>query len=476
MSEWYVNPVGGYGLTSAVVLALLLLLTFLGLPRHKLTPRRRGILFALRLGVIALAMMAMLRPALVFTKTKKQSATLIVLADRSRSMIVADAVGGKTRWELLRSSLDESRPALEQIAENLEVDLYAFDADLHTIDFLGGAFDLGKTPDGEQTAIGAALDDVLRRTSGKRLAGVILLSDGAQRAYAPRDTAPQGPTRRLADLGYPLYTFPIGQARGLGQARDVALKDLSVNQTVYVKNELDVRASLQVEGFAGQTISAQLLFEQPGGKMQSVAAEQIKAAKNGEAVALDLSTIPQTPGEYKLTLRVPNQPGELVTTNNELSTFVTVLKGGVNVLYLEGALRVDSKYLLAALDASQDIKVDFVRLDARDPAARPADLMERFQRGKYDVYILGDVDASLLTPAELEALANVVKQGAGLAMLGGFHSFGPGGYADTPLAALLPVTMDRTERQRLGDAIRTDVQLRGPVKMRPPARSASGTI
>ena len=29
-------------------------------------------------------------------------------------------------------------------------------------------------------------------------------------------------------------------------------------------------------------------------------------------------------------------------------------------------------------------------------------------------------------------------------MLGGFHSFGPGGYAETPLANVLPVEMERT--------------------------------
>ena len=58
-----------------------------------------------------------------------------------------------------------------------------------------------------------------REGKRKRLAGVILLSDGAQRAYAPRDVPPQTPARRLADLGYPLYTFTFGQSRGLGQAR-----------------------------------------------------------------------------------------------------------------------------------------------------------------------------------------------------------------------------------------------------------------
>lgn len=467
MSEWYFNPVGGYWLVSVAALALILLLTFLGLPRHRLTPRRRWVLIGLRLAVIALAMLAMLRPALVHTTAKRQAATLVLLLDQSRSMLIADAVGGKTRWEVLRSAVEEALPTLRKIGEDLKVKIYTFDSDVHPLDFSQGKLDLGTAPDGDQTAIGAALEDVLRREAGQRLAGVVLLSDGAQRAYAPRDIAPQGPARRLADLGYPLYTLAFGQARGLGQARDVALKDLSVNQTVYVKNDLTVRATLAIEGFGGQSIPVQLLFETPAGKMEPVGGEDIKARQNGETVPIELQTIPQAPGEYKLTLRAQKQPGELVTTNNEISTFVTVLKGGINVLYLEGALRVDSKYLLLSLDASQDIKVDFVRIDQRDPKQRPVNLEQSFERGKYDVYVIGDVDASFFTAEELQALANVVKQGAGLVMLGGFHTFGPGGYQETPLRDLLPMSMDANERQRVGDPIRADVQLRGPLRMRP---------
>jgi hypothetical protein len=382
-------------------------------------------------------------------------------------MTIADAVGGKSRWEMLRAAVDEASPTLVAIGEDLEVKPYAFDADLHALEFSGGELDLGDVPQGDQTAIGAALEDVLRREAGKRLVGVILLSDGAQRAYAPRDVAPQGPTRRLADLGYPLYTFAFGQARGLGQARDVALADLVVNQTVFVKNELAVRGTARIEGFGNQPVPVQLLFENSAGKMDPVASRELKTAASGQSVPIELATIPETPGEYKVTLRVPNQPGELVTTNNEMSTFVTVLKGGINVLYLEGALRVDQLYLRRSLDASPDIQVDFVRLDPRDPKQRPADLLDRFAPGKYDVYVLGDVDSSQLTAEELAALAEVVQGGAGLVMLGGFHAFGPGGYADTPLAALVPVEMDERERQRLGEPIRGDVQLAGPIPMRP---------
>src|SRR5690606_14640480 len=120
------------------------------------------------------------------------------------------------------------------------------------------------------------------------------------------------------------------------------------------------------------------------------------------------------------------------------------------------------------LDASPDIKVDYILLQDRNPAARTS-LEDRFRRGKYDVYMIGDVDASQFTKDELQALANVVREGAGLIMLGGFHTFGPGGYAGTPLAALLPVEMDPLERQRFEEAIRQDVHLAGPLKMRPAA-------
>ena len=173
---------------------------------------------------------------------------------------------------------------------------------------------------------------------------MILLSDGAQRAYAPRDIAPQGPARRLADLGYPLYTLAFGQARGLGQARDVAIKDLSVNQTVYVKNELTVHGHGAGRRLCRTERSrCSCLMENAAGKMEPVGRRRAASAAKRRGRAIELHTVPQTPGEYKLTLRGHKQPGELVTTNNELSTFVTVLKGGVNVLYLEGTLRVDSE-------------------------------------------------------------------------------------------------------------------------------------
>jgi len=118
--------------------------------------------------------------------------------------------------------------------------------------------------------------------------------------------------------------------------------------------------------------------------MEIVASKRSEPTPTAKLLPIRLSYIPEVPGEHKLTLEAVAQPGELVTTNNELSTFVNVLKGGLNLLYIEGALRPENKWIRRALDSSSDIKVDYVRLDLRDPKSRPADFAARFKPGKYD--------------------------------------------------------------------------------------------
>lgn len=460
------SPVGNYFLV-ALLAVLLAALLAVGPARDKLTPGRRRVLLFIRAGVILLLVLAMLRPTLVHTETTRQSATVIFLADRSRSMQVTDAAGKKSRWEAMTTALEDLRPDLLDLQREFEVKLYTFDAETEPLALDDEPLELKAPPEGQQTAIGAALEDVLRHEAGKRLAAVVLLGDGAQRSLGPRDTPPQVPARRLADLGYPLYTVPLGQARGAGQARDLAIDELLVPPEVFVKNQLTIAGKMRVEGFTNQSLLVQLLFENSPGNMQPVAAVHVQPRAGGERVPIDLGFVPQVAGEFKVSLATPNLPGEVITSNNAMSTFVTVRKGGLGVLYLEGVSRVEQKFIRRSLDPSPDIRVDYVRLSAEKKETRPTDLAERFKPGKYDVYILGDIDAQAFTPAELTALATAVERGAGLMMLGGLHSFGAGGYGRTPLADVLPIRIDRFERQNFGEAVRPDLHLPGSVHMLP---------
>jgi uncharacterized membrane protein len=457
-----------YALVAVVALVLMGLMWF-GPSRQRLGPWQRAMLAMLRTMVIMLLLLAMLRPTLIYTQTKKQAATLVVLADQSRSMTVPDAIGNKTRWTALSNAVEEASPAFARLQQDFELKAYTFDSELHDAIVENGKIALPEKPEGTQTAIGSSIEDMLGREAGKRLLGVVLLSDGAQRAYAPRDIPPQTAAARLKHLGYPIFTFPLGQSRGLGEAKDVSVKDLVANPTVFVKNELTVSGQVRVDGFVNLEIPVRLLFETSPGKMEAVAQQKIKATTDGQQIPVTFRYVPQVPGEFRVTIEAGEQKGELVTTNNGLSTFVNVLKGGLNVLYLEGALRVEQKFIRRALDSSPDTKVDYLRIDPRDAKTLPTNLAESFQPGKYDVYILGDIDATAFPNGELAALAKCVQRGAGLVMLGGFQSFGAGGYADTPLANVLPIVMNRFERQTLNETLRTDLHWPGPLSMRPTA-------
>ena len=80
------------------------------------------------------------------------------------------------------------------------------------------------------------------------------------------------------------------------------------------------------------------------------------------------------------------------------------------------------------------------------PSAVPADLAGW---ARYDAVILADVPAEALPPGAMDLAEKYVRDlGRGLVMAGGPESFGPGGYADTPVERALPVYMDLRGRGR----------------------------
>ena len=131
-----------------------------------------------------------------------------------------------------------------------------------------------------------------------------------------------------------------------------------------------------------------------------------------------------------LTLKVAHREGELLDSNNQISTFVTVLTGGLNVMFLQGPnISWDYKYLMRSIASSPDIQVEGVVI--KSPIQGGVGSLDdaEFAPGRYNVYILSDLRADFLTPKQHSLLADAVRKGAGLMMLGGRNSFGPGGWA-----------------------------------------------
>jgi uncharacterized membrane protein len=471
MTELRFQPVASWPvviLFAAVLIGLLWVR-----PRHvRLAVRQWAALIGLRLVVVVLTLLAMLRPTLVYTKVEPVKGSLVLVVDGSRSMQVADSLGDKSRWDALKMLLDSAADDLAKLDEQWDVAAYTFGdtASGRKVEIRDGRVTLAAAAEGEQSAIGAAISDTLDRETSGRVLGVLLLSDGAQRALPPHDEPPQLAVRRLAAENIPLYAFTFGKSGGSERA-DLAMDDLVVNETVFAETPVEVRGRLSAEGYANQMAKVQLLWESAEG-MQVVDTIQVDTGAEGGSTPAVLRHTPHTAGEFKVTLRVEPREGELVTTNNEVSTFVTVRAGGINVLYLVGSKRIgggpgqEQRFVRASLAQSPDIVVDRRLINYEPPGA---DLEDAIREDKPDVIILDDVDVHGLNEASWKAIAERVRAGAGLMMLGGYHSFGPGGFRESPLADVMPVNIGPAQRQSFGEGVREDVHLPGPVRMRPAA-------
>jgi len=475
------DPVGSWLAVGLVTALLALVLLALAPDRSRLSSRGRLVLVLLRLAAFLALAFCLLRPSIIATSRTRQQATLLLLADASESMTVADGPSGQSRWEHLRETLAAAAPAARRAVadEALTIRTWVFDREARELPAekeeppqLGS---WQRLPSAEETAIGSAIEDAARALAGQRLAGVVLLSDGGQHAYPPRDLPPQAAARRLGDGAVPLWSITFGRSRGAAQSRDAAMVSLSVSETVFLGNKVEVAGRVRLDGLTDREATVRLSVEQPDGSLAEVARRIIRATAEAAEEPVRLEWTPDSLGERKLVLAVDPIEGETVASNNELSTFVEVVDGGLRVFYLEGSPRVEQRFLRRTLASSPDIQLDFRWIDSNRRDFWPVDLGQELARD-YKVFLIGDLDATALRPRDLTALRARVEAGAGIGLLGGFHAFEAGGWGSSPLGRLLPYEKDALARQRFGEPIRADLHEPGPLQLLPDRRFGGVSI
>lgn len=431
--------------------------------KERLSVARRRVIFVLRCVVFLVFALLLFRPSVVFERSEKLSSSLLFLIDRSESMTVRDQPEGKSRYEALVERLGALRSELERFELSASVEAFTFDESVAPVEIQKGQILLASDADGQQTAIGASLLDLLARSSGQRLLGLILLSDGSQRSAPPNDELPQDAAFRFRDFGVPLYTVCFGQTGNIASRRDVAVTELTAADRIFAKNEMIVSGQVRATACAGRTIPIELRFESPDGTMVSAARTEVAVESDDEVVPFKFFYTPEESGQWKITVAAAEQDGEILTSNNTRSGFVDVVEGGLAALVLEGTLRFEQKFVRLATESAAEIQTDYERLApntnlavaektlperiALETASRPSMAETLFQPGRYAVYLLGDLDATAFKEEELTALAESVRQGAGLVLLAGERAFSAGGWASTPLADLFP--MELSDHYRL---------------------------
>jgi uncharacterized membrane protein len=409
------------------------------------TLRHRLILAVMRTAILLLVLFCLFRPVLVVKAAVPQQNFLGILIDDSRSMQIADLDEAQPRGVFARQQFSAPQSAvLKQLSERFV---------LRPFRFSNGATRLGQpdelTFSGAQTKLGAALDGARQELAGLPLAGLVLVSDGADTTDAELTEA----LLAMKAAGVPVSTVGIGQET---LTRDVQIDRVSVPRTALKGTSLMIDVVVTQTGYAGQTVT--LDVEDEG---RIVGSQEVKLPMDGEPAAVRVKFTASDPGARVFRFRIAPRPGELVTQNNQRDALIDIRDTTERILYFEGEPRPEMKFLRRAVEEDKNLQIVTLQRTADNKYMRlsvdgPDELIAGFPRTREELFayrglILGSIEAGAFTGDQLRMIGEFVeRRGGGLLMLGGGRSFSEGNYVGTPVAEALPVVIERIAKSMDG--------------------------
>ncbi|HEX9735353.1 MAG TPA: hypothetical protein VGG06_25575 [Thermoanaerobaculia bacterium] len=395
--------------------------------------RRVVLLVALRTLAVALVAFALLRPVVRISAAVPGENFLAVLLDDSRSMRLADD-GERSRGERALADFTGDSQLLRRLQERFTPRYYRFAGAARRMEPAAPlAFD------GRASDLGAALERVRQDLAGVPLAGAVLVSDGADNSGAELTE----PLLRLKASGVPVYAVGVGDERF---EPDLELARVDAPDRVLAGSAFAVDVTVRQQGYEGRTVT--LTAQRDG----AIVATQDVAFAAGPATMARVHLEADAEGAHRYRFSIAPGEGERIPENNAREALVTVEDRREKVLYVEGEPRWDVKFIRQALAGDDNVHVVVLQRSAENKLLRlgvedPLELVAGFPETREELFayrglILGSVEADFFTAHQLEIVEEFVSQrGGGVLFLGGRRSFAAGGYAGTPIAAVLPVVL-----------------------------------
>ncbi len=420
----------------AIVGGILLGLTLLAYRRASArNPRDAAVLAVLRIAALAVLLFCIARPTLLVPTVIPQRNFLGVLIDDSRSMTIADR-NDRPRGEFARTAFGAPDSVLRAaLEERFMLRVFRFSETTERLDDLSQL-----STSGSRTDLAQALDAARRDLSAVPLAGLIVLTDGADNSESPLTES----LLALRASSVPVYSVGLGRERFV---RDVELSRVETPRSVLRGSSLVVDLLVSQTGYRGKTVRVDVEDE---GRI--VSSQEVQLPADGESATVRVQFSANEPGPRVFRFRVAPLAGEQVTENNQREALIVVEDNREKILYFEGELRFEVKFVRRAIADDSNVRVvtlqrtgqnKFLRMDVEDAE----ELASGFPKTREELFaykglILGSVEASFFTHDQLQMIEEFVGQrGGGLLALGGLHSFSRGAYAGTPVADVLPVVL-----------------------------------
>jgi predicted Zn-dependent protease len=392
------------GLLWLLLLALPLVVLHFDRRRMGLRSVRATLVAVLRTLAFVLLVLAAARPVLQQADPVR---TTVAVVDVSASM-------SDTDLSKVQAALDQlvARQAAEE-----SIELVSFDAQARWVGTCRAGAKRGERltlpvrtapPPGSALADALALAGALVPDAGR--GRVVLYTDGLETTGDGLAVA-----TRLAERGIGVETQAIGTPR----AKEVILRSAALPDTAGLGATVELRAEVE---------SAE----------ESAASFVVRAAEGGDEM---VTPVRLRPGRQPVTCRIPlhreglcrytvriESAADTLSENNALDVAVQVLPART-VRVVEDTADAPAAAALASLLGEA---AHVMRLPPQELAA-PGSLEA------VDLLVVADTPAEALDVAVQERIRQAVVGGMGLLATGGRRAFGPGGYAHTPLAGVLPL-------------------------------------
>jgi len=399
-----------------LLLALPLVWAALWVGRTNFNPRQQKLQAAVRsllLGVLALALA---RPVI---STSSSRLSVVYLVDVSHSVASRAIEDAAARIDEIEAALSPDHSRV--MAFGLEAVPVEGTAALRQIAAADPADDTVSVSR-QGSDVERALTEGRAEVAAGHVPRIVLFTD-ARQTHGDVEAA----AARLAAEGVPVFVEPMA-VRDLGDAWIEAF-DLPDRVTAGALTTARVLVGTQ------RPVAGLLEIRESG----QVIGEQAVALESGETtVDVDISFDGSGPHVVEATLRVPD---DSLVVNNRLAREAFV-RPRTQVLYVESAMG-SARYLEDALELSG------FDVTTRPPSGVP---QTRAALDPWDVVILSDIGRREISDEAMAAMADWVEQaGGGLLLAGGDAVYGEGevgdtgGYRNTELERLMPVTFERKD-------------------------------
>jgi len=458
-SKWWFLPAAGLAIAAAFYF-------YRSVAAEKCSPG----LIALRALTLAILLFMFLRPVLNISTVLPQDSYMAVVLDNSASMAIKDD-GKTTRADTLQKQFEDSS-FFKRLSDKFKVRIYRFDKDAERIEKLDQM-----TYNGTRTRLEAVTDLLHQELGTVPLAGVVLITDGADNASQKFSES----LARLENRHIPFYTVGVGTDQIV---QDAEIIKVTAPREMLKESTAVVDVSFRSHGFSGQEGRLRVHEKDMPDKV-----EPIKFGADGEITqkSIDIPVKNEGSRVFSFSIEVKD---DRIPQNNSLDALITVSNSHPKILYIEGEPRWEFGFLRRAIADDKNLQMDTILREApnkwftQGAEDSKALIGDGFPKKPEDLYqykgvIIGSLEAPYFSKDQQDMIVDYVKnRGGGFLMLGGKNSFSGGHYQNTPIAEILPVqlTPESLDMVQMVKLMVTDLGKTNPImKLSPDAAANTKT-